>query len=84
MEGVSVGVWRTLLIISRVGDISTTVRLFKGKNIIPKEIVTRKTNWTPLSLLSVIQLCECFLHFVSQALIIAKQKVQSGLRTNQH
>lgn len=44
MEGMSVGVWRTLLIICRVGDISTTVRVFKGKNIIPKKIVIRKTN----------------------------------------
>ena len=44
MEGICVGVWRTLLIISRAGDISNTVRRFKGKNIIPKKIVTRKTN----------------------------------------
>jgi hypothetical protein len=44
LEGMRVGVWRTLLIISRVGDRSSIVRLFKGNTVIPKKIVTRKTN----------------------------------------
>lgn len=37
LERVCVGVWRTLLIISKVSDISTTIRLFKEKKINPKK-----------------------------------------------